>query len=567
MIISALISIRKRAMFDKIWHANVWLLSICLLFIFCFSLKTTPQTIFANVSTLVPTGKIFNQIERLIDQSKWQQASLLIKQCKEINNSPKELAYLDTCMQWVRANYDIESRYSDGSLHHHVQNVSFIKAKTQLQEVLIMIDQKYHKTINHSIIFTQAMTELLAVTQNKETCRLYDVKRDQLDQLIEQIELLIANVFDYGSFSHQNIINSSLFLSELSEQAGLGKAWPLIELAYAYTNNLDSYTYLMTPIQNKALRERLNGFYVGIGIDIISTEMYPVIFDVIQESPADISGVIPGDLLTHVDGHDLYGISDAIVGEYLKGTSNSSVNLKLKRNDVIVSVNVKHKVIDAPSVRYPQIFKQFGQKFGYIKIASFDYDTAIELKREINILKKAFIEGVIIDLRSNGGGMMNSAIEAVRLFINEGAIVTVQSLTNKREFKASGYSLDTFKIPVAILVDKHTASAAEIFTAALKDHHRAAVFGQKTFGKGVIQTLFDLDDGKTALCITTATYIPPSNVSFNKIGIKPNFIVKEVKLDKNNNVKTIKDLISLHNHVIQEAISYLNLQNKQLAVH
>jgi len=567
MNISALISNYIHLQIKKLLCSSHVILLLCLLMIICIGINTSPQSIFAKVTTEVPTGKVFKQIERLIDQSQWSQASLLIKQCKDSNSSLTEMAYLDTRTKWVRANDDVESRYSDGSVHHQVRNMTVEMAKSQLVEVLEMVEEKYHKSINHSEIFNQAMTELLAVTQNKETCKLYGVNNEQLSLLVAQIELLMENIFDNESFSHQNVINSSIYLSKLSGQAGFGKTWPMIELAYAYSNNLDTYTYLMTPLQNEALRERLNGFYVGIGIDIISTETYPIVFDVIEGSPADLAGIIPGDRITDAGGNNLYGVSDALVGEYLKGSSHSSVNLKLSRNNNHISINVKHEVIDAPSVRYPQIFKQFGKKYGYIRVSSFDYDTANEMKREIKALKKWSIEGVIIDLRSNGGGMMNSAIEAARLFIHNGAIVTVHSSTTKRAFRAGGYSFDTFKIPVAILVDKHTASAAEIFTAALKDNQRGVVFGEKTFGKGVIQTLFDLDDGKTALCITTATYMPPSNVSFDKVGIEPDYIVKKTVFSNKKKFTTIKDLISLNDDAIQEAISYLNLQKKPLAMH
>jgi carboxyl-terminal processing protease len=180
-------------------------------------------------------------------------------------------------------------------------------------------------------------------------------------------------------------------------------------------------------------------------------------------------------------------------------------------------------LIDAPTVRHEKLLFN---TIGYLRIAGFDYDTALEMKKSIQKLEKNGAKSLVIDLRCNGGGIMSAAIDAVRLFINQGTIVTVHSAQDKTEYRAGGNFFDCFSLPLVILVDKNTASAAEIFTAALKDHHRAFVIGEKTLGKGVVQTVLPLSKNSIALCLTTASFIPPCQKSFHKCGIEPDILAK-----------------------------------------
>ena len=198
------------------------------------------------------------------------------------------------------------------------------------------------------------------------------------------------------------------------------------------------------------------------------------------------------------------------------------------RKNKKIQANVKRKFVDAPSVRYVRLLEN-DKKTGYIRIASFDNDTALELRRAVDLLVKNGAKSLLIDLRANGGGIMRSAIDAVRLFVNQGTIVTVKTALEKTRYCASSEQsqIDCYKLPLAILVDQNTASAAEIFTAALKDHCRATIIGQQTLGKAVVQTVYQLSNNKSALCITTASFQSPSKKNFHKIGIDPDINVSD----------------------------------------
>ena len=307
--------------------------------------------------------------------------------------------------------------------------------------------------------------------------------------------------------------------------AGVPAGWAAVVLAYALADSLDEHSYLLSPRQYEQFRARLGGSYVGVGVDLTFGGPWPRVFDVLGESPAQRAGVAPGDWLLAAGAVSLHEQSEALVGTLLAGPRHSRLQVTIRRGERERTLEMERDLVLAPSVRQVRVLGG-GASAGYLRIASFDRDTAVELVRAVRALRQQGVRALVIDLRCNGGGVLAAGVESAGLFVPDEAIVTVVGRTG-RTTHVAGDLLDRFTLPVALLVDRHTASAAEIFAAALQEHGRAIVIGEPTRGKGTVQTVYPLETGATGLCVTTASYLPPSGRSFEGRGIEPDVRLRD----------------------------------------
>ncbi|MFC1783515.1 S41 family peptidase, partial [Planctomycetota bacterium] len=404
----------------------------------------------------------------------------------------------------------------------YVGRADLKEAKSILKEILELIEGKYYESPDPVQLFGDSFLHLEAATENSFFKSQFSIRKAGLTELKKGIKIHRDQLELWGNKT--DILKAAESLSKLSKKAGLGAAWPAIELSYAIAESLDKYSYLLSPHQYKLLIDQFKGHYVGIGVELMFEGEYPTIFDVLSQGPADKGGVRPGDRLIRVGKRELKNKSAMGVSELLRGSQNSLLEITVQRGEKELEFSLRRDLVSSPSVRYAHLLDK-ENRIGYLRIANFDNDTATELRGAIEKLKTSGAEGLLIDLRCNGGGIMQAAIDSVRLFIDQGPIVTVQNGGEKTLYKAGG-SMPSVKLPLGVLVDKKTASGAEIFTAALKYHHRAIVIGQKTMGKATVQTLYGLQSGPSGLCLTTAIYIPPSNQSINHEGIEPDISVE-----------------------------------------
>ncbi len=481
--------------------------------------------------------KLLQQVDQAIENFDWRQAQSLLK--KIPNTADEQDPEVDKRRQWCLANRAVEDRYLDRSITDTMAYMQPHTAMMQLEEVLELADEQYFQNFDQTTLFKKGLLQCLAATQNPAMQKALDTTPEKLYELQNKL-VSLYNTFEFTSSDTINEIKQTLkTLYALSEKAGLNPCWPTIELSYAYADSLDKYSYLISPQKYRIMQDRLKGNYVGIGIDVLSGEEFPIIFDVIPNSPADKAGIQPGDAIIKVKNKHLKNLPMSKVGSLLTGKPNTLCQLSLKRDNDIFEVQVKRSRIDSPTVRNLKYISEYTT--GYFRVAGFDNDTEIEMNQAIKTLTQQGAKSLIIDLRSNGGGKMDSAINAASLFIQDGVIVKVQTADNKIIHRTNKTSSKTYAHPVVLLVDEHTASAAEIFSAALKDHQRATVIGSKTLGKGLVQTIYHLKYTNAALSLTTASFTPPSDISFHRKGVIPNIII-----DANNTMFT--KLISTKNY-------------------
>jgi len=527
-----------------------------LLILITVQIQHLPALLIADKLTHDQIDALIQQADDAIGNQRWDLAKSILESATEY---PEDFsAEVTDRLYWCRLHSDLSDRYADRSVAEFVRKTSDVQALLFLEEVLQLIEQKYYAMHDQRKHLLDSLAQLLAATENPVTLAQYTVRQDSLIRLQQDIQYFYDCLAGAQEINTQTVLDCAKSLRQASQKSGFGSAWPAIELAYAYTDYLDSYSHVLSPSQYQAMQDRLKGFYVGIGIDIISTDTLPRVYDVVQESPADRAGLLPGDYLVKASGLDLKDIPMAKIGGLLSGAKNSRVTVCLQRGEEQLNVTVRRDLIDAPSVRNIHML-DFDNGVGYLRVATFDRDTAMEVQRACDSLLRQDMRSLLFDLRCNGGGIMASAIDATRLFIDTGNIVTVNSANKSKIYRAGGDRFNAYRFPVIVLVDHSTASAAEIFTAALQECGRATIIGGQTHGKGLVQTVYHLKNSTAGLCITTAAFVPPSKKSFHQCGITPDIvIIKNEKSDQT--IYTASDYLSGENKTLQKALQTLSSQ-------
>jgi len=306
---------------------------------------------------------------------------------------------------------------------------------------------------------------------------------------------------------------------------------------------LDPYSAYLTPERYKELEIGTSGEFGGVGIEISGENDILTVITPIEGSPAAKAGIKPGDLIIAIDGKSTQGLSVDEAVKSLRGPKGSTVKITIQSQgdknprevvlvrDIIYVKSVNSKLIDG--------------RIGYIKLSQFQEKTSEELVKAIEALEsgnKSQLNGLILDLRNNPGGLLTQAVEVADEFIDEGLIVSVKGRVEDQSTEYYATKEDnTPGYPIVILVNKGSASASEVVAEALQDKKRAIILGTKTFGKGSVQSIIKLDDG-SGLKLTTAKFYAPSGRSINQVGVIPDVIVENDE-NKDLQLERAKELL------------------------
>jgi len=289
----------------------------------------------------------------------------------------------------------------------------------------------------------------------------------------------------------------------------------------------DRWTVFLTPKEYAALNQGLDGSDfggTGIVIQTDSKTKYIAVSNVVPDAPADKAGVQQDDLITAIDGVSTKGMSLNAASAHLRGKAGTTVSITIERDGkMLAPITLTRAKIHQLSV-YP---KMLPGKIGYVAVTVFGKDTGAELTTALDRLQQDGARAIIMDLRDNGGGYLDAAVAVSSKFIPSGPIVSVESRASSiTTLEADATAIPP--MPLAVLVNQYTASASEITSGAIQDSDVGTIIGTKTFGKGVVQTIFPLPD-RSAVKITTARYLTPHNRNINHLGITPDIVLPENK--------------------------------------
>lgn len=286
-------------------------------------------------------------------------------------------------------------------------------------------------------------------------------------------------------------------------------------------DTLDPHSQFLEPDEYKEMKIETEGEFGGLGIEITIKEGYLTIVSPLEDTPAYNAGLKPGDRILKIDGASTENITLNEAVKKLRGEPGTKITLTILRPDKkeFMDFTVERSYIKIESIKNAQIIDD---AIGYVRITQFQENTQEDMEKAIKKLLPDCKQGIILDLRNNPGGLLQDAVDVAGLFIEEPKLIvsTKGRLPDQnQEFNSKNKSAIK-DIPLAILINKGSASGAEIVAGAVKDWHRGILIGTNTFGKGSVQSVLPLRDG-SALKLTTATYFTPKGTDINKIGIKP----------------------------------------------
>ena len=291
-------------------------------------------------------------------------------------------------------------------------------------------------------------------------------------------------------------------------------------------SDLDAHSQYLDAGEYRDIRISTTGSYTGIGVEVDEVGGNVMIVTPIAGSPAARAGIRSGDQVIAVDGVSVEAahLQDTIAR--LRGHAGSKLTLTVLRDDDAVEYELRRQII-----RMVSVHKEFlSPSYGYVRISQFSENTARELSRAVDELQDAnggMLQGLVLDLRNNPGGVLDAAVDVADLFLNSGVIVTADGRSIDSRFSRSAHRGDILDgASMVVVVNKGSASASEIVAGALQDHNRALVVGTETFGKGLVQTVVPLSKGR-AIKLTTSRYYTPSGDSIHDVGIEPDIYIDD----------------------------------------
>lgn len=347
-----------------------------------------------------------------------------------------------------------------------------------------------------------------------------DQEENQVETKIEELDYYIDRyyLFDYEDEDIENGIYKGMM-------AGLG----------------DVYTGYYTPEEYASFMETSNGTYSGIGA-MLSQDYNTGIITVVRAfegSPAAEAGIQTDDILYKVKGEEVTGKDLSLVVVDLKGEEGTEVELSILRGTEEIEMSIERRHIQVPTVEY----RMETEEIGYIAITEFDDVTQEQFMSALEALEGQGMKDLIIDLRNNGGGLVNVTCAILDRLLPEGMIVYTEDKYGNREQEISDAE-NYFAGDMAVLVNGQSASASEIFAGAIKDYGVGTLIGTQTFGKGIVQSLFPLEDG-SAVKITVSRYYTPAGNNIHEVGIEPDIVLElDKEAEEDNQLKKAIEVLS-----------------------
>jgi carboxyl-terminal processing protease len=323
----------------------------------------------------------------------------------------------------------------------------------------------------------------------------------------------------------------------------LGEDLEKKEVEYTAINGLlktlDEHSVFLDPLSYREMKLDTQGKFGGLGIVIQAHKQYIIIKSVLKNTPAEKAGLKKNDLITQIDDESTVNMDINEAVSHLRGYPGTKVTLLIQRkNDPVQgsSSNLKKFTLTRDEIKVLSVTSMLVDgKIGYIKLGHFQGDSDKDIMAHIKKLEKnahSKLKGLILDMRNNPGGLLDQAIKVSDLFLTEGVIVVTEGNGNKlRDESLAKWDGTKYSFPLIVLVNRGSASASEIVAGALKNNGRALIIGEKTFGKGTVQSLYEIED--SALKLTIAQYLTPGDFSIQGVGVEPNVFITPVSIQKN----------------------------------
>jgi carboxyl-terminal processing protease len=434
---------------------------------------------------------------------------------------------LEKRFELARLHYDLGRRYADRSFAENVSRMPAEKALELYLQVLLKIETHYVEQPAWKNLVDRGTSDLetalgepIFLQRNlpARTPAEIEAFRRELRQTLAQRS--VANRMEAR--------DSAVVAANLAQQRlGLPSTAVILEYLCGATNSLDPYSTYLTPDQLSEVYSQIDGSFVGLGVELKAQDGALVIVRVIGGSPAEQAGVRAGDRIVAVDGRQTSRYTTDQAANLLQGPEGSVCNLVLAApGEAERQLSVRRQRVEVPSVDQVRIIDA-QQGVAYLRLTCFQKTTRRDLEAALWRLHRDGMRSLIMDLRGNPGGLLISSVDIAGLFLERGVIVSTHGRVAQEDSTYTAHPEGVWHVPLTVIIDQDSASAAEIFSGAIHDHHRGTIVGVRSFGKGSVQGIFQLDGTDSGLRLTTAKFYSPLGKPYSRVGVEPDKVVHQ----------------------------------------
>lgn len=424
----------------------------------------------------------------------------------------------------------ITQRYQDPRVLRIITELTSTTGEAFFREVSQMVDSRHIEPSSYGQRCNRAWDQLKLALSNSafQTATGIVPSEGQIRSVRNQLESLR---YEQPVRNLSEAITALRQTERLLQQSiGLNPGVVCFEFVYGSLGSLDKYSMLMPPEKTGDVNVGLEENLVGIGVEVAGDTSGLKIVKTIRGGPAAEATLRRGDIITAVDGHKLQGMTVGQAVDLIAGPEGSSVKLSLMREERVGQVTLVRREITVHSVSEVRMLEETSH-VGYIKLEQFAESSAKELDEALWKLHREGMESLVFDLRGNPGGYLTTAIEISDRFLPSGTIVSTRGRTSDDNSQETAQYAETWKIPLVVLVDHDSASASEIFAAAIQENDRGLIVGETSYGKGTVQTLFPLRSVTAGLRLTTAKFYSPDGREMAGHGVTPDVHVAAGQTD------------------------------------
>lgn len=470
----------------------------------------------ASVQEIIDVGKTLERSGRWGDALTHYEEAL-----REFPEQPD----IEQRLSLSRIHFDLSRRYADSSFVASLRNLTEHEALDLFSELLIKVNTHYFESPNWQKLVRRGTNNVIVAMTDTEFLahHLPGVSQDYIATFRQEL----ANFTE--SRQIRNRQEARLFVSSAGRLAAQRLSLPpstiIMEYVCGAAGALDDYSAFLTPTQLDDVYSQIEGNFVGLGIELKASEGNLLIVNVLSNSPAFHNGIQIGDRITEVDSRSTQDITTDQAADMLKGEEGSLVSLAvLTSENQIRRLQVRRQQVDVPSVEDIKIVDT-ESGIAYLHLTSFQKTTSRDVDAALWELHRLGMRSLIIDVRQNPGGLLSASVEVADKFVNRGTIVATRGRSPREDFDYKAHDSGTWPVPLIVLVDGDSASASEIFAAAIRDHRRGIIVGQRSYGKGSVQGIFPLNYSSSGIRMTTARFYSPSGRAISKLGVDPDVVV------------------------------------------
>jgi carboxyl-terminal processing protease len=416
----------------------------------------------------------------------------------------------------------LSARYGNPVVQRFLFNVSPEQTLNVYREASQLIDSRHMQPTSYDVRTKRAATNLIQGLRNREFLAANRISPSAGQ--MRSFESAMSQLFQSRRVQSQaDAVQMVYAVSNLAHQhVGIRPTTVVLEFVYGATETLDKYsTFLPEETTRQPSASALDGSVVGIGVEIKPHDEGAEVVKALKGGPAEAGGLQAGDIIVGINGKSLRGQTLNYAVDLIAGPVGSPVYLSVVRGGRQLSpMTLTRREVKILSVSETRMMGQ-GRDVGYIKLDKFAQSTSQEMDEALWSLHRAGMQSLVIDLRGNPGGLLTTAIEVSNKFLPSGTIVSTRGRTAQDNTTEKANSTQTWKVPLVVLIDGDSASASEIFAAAIQDNGRGVIVGRKSYGKGTVQTHFPLRSVGGNLKLTTAKFYSPKGREMAGAGVTP----------------------------------------------